>query len=92
MSGDMRIKANIDGGLGGAHKLSDPIDAHSQKSGDFTEGRNIQGKQVFLTPEGAQALDGKIRDGFRFEAQKDPSGFFEKLMSSPETFTGKVNR
>lgn len=94
MSGDMRIKSNIDGGLGGAHKLADPIDAHSKKSGDFTEARSVTGKQVFLTPEGAQTYDSKVRDGFRFEAQNDPTAFFDKLVdkviSPPQKFTGKV--
>ncbi|MEB3188670.1 MAG: hypothetical protein VKP72_14670 [bacterium] len=34
------------------------LDAHSHKAGDFTESRKLPGGQeVFLTPEGARALD-----------------------------------
>ena len=90
MSGDMRIKGLVDGSVGTANRVGE-IDAHSVSSGDFTQPRSVLGKQVFLTPDGAQLFDGLIGKGFRFEALADPTGFFDKLMGAKQACTGKVS-
>lgn len=94
MSGDMRIKHNVDSGFGGGARQVRDIDAHSTKSGDFTEARSVSGKQVFLTSEGAQYFDSLKGKDYRFEALNDPTKFFDKLVdkmiSGSQTFTGKV--
>ena len=89
MSGDMRVRSNIDGGLGGAARTED-IDAHSSQAGDFTERRSISGKDVFFTPEGAQRYDAHLAQGYRYEALDDPKGFFERLAAPGEFAKGRV--
>lgn len=90
MSGDMRVRSNIDGALGGAGKL-EHIDAHSSQSGDFSEARQVGGKEVFFTPDGAALYDELAAAGFRFEASDDAS-WLTRFLSPKESCTGEVER
>ena len=89
MSGDMRVRNNLDGTVGTAKRLSD-LDAHSSKSGDFTQERPVLGKSVFFTPEGAAQFDQHKKNGMQFEALTDPKDFFSRLMAPTQTCTGEV--
>lgn len=89
MSGDMRVKGLIDGTVGMAGRIGE-IDAHSVASGDFTEGRCIGGKEVFMTLTGAKMVDDLLSRGFRFEALEDPVGIFDKLLAPKQQHSGKV--
>lgn len=89
MSGDMRVRSNIDGGFGGAAK-AEVIDAHSTNAGDFTERRRVGNNEVFFTPEGAARFDEHLRQGYRYEALEDPKSFFARWTAPGEHAKGKV--
>jgi hypothetical protein len=69
------------------------IDANSTKGGDFTEQRQVGGKDVWLTPAGARALDeaqAKGGDGtvFDMKVEKDAgwlSQWFWGTKERPDT-------
>jgi len=91
----MRISNDVVPGLGQESQL-EVIDASSVKAGDFSEERNVGGKRVYLTPEGAGAYDTLAQqDGYQFAASNDPSRlerFFCGDRTGPkgEQFQGKV--
>ena len=92
--GDMRVRNHGAGGLGIVNQ-QEVIDAHSKKAGDFTEARTVEGKQVFLTADGAKAYDGLVSAGYSFRTEADPKGlskFFlgDFLGPKGEQFQGKV--
>lgn len=94
--GDLRIRNDQVASIGQDHQL-EVIDAHSQQSGDFTEARAVDGKTVYLTREGAAALDGLKGDGFAFTVQDDPKGLTGWLLGDRtgpkgEQHQGKVGR
>ncbi len=76
--GDMRVQTKPVGTLGIANQV-ETVDANSVKAGTFTEPRTIDGNQVWLTKEGAAALDDLASAGYDLRASKDP-GTFEKLL------------
>ncbi len=93
--GDMRISNDVVPGMGQASQL-EVIDANSVKAGDFSEERNVGGKSIYLTPEGAQAYDELAKqDGYQFSASEDP-GFFKRFFFGDRTgpkgeqFQGRV--
>ncbi len=82
--GDSFVTAN-NGQVG---RFADPssievIDANSVKAGNMTEPRDINGKTMFFTKDGSDAIDKwKITHntaGGSFEAKSDP-GFMDKLL------------
>lgn len=71
--GDMRVQNRPIGTLGALNQL-EVIDAHSAKAGTFTESRNVNGQNIWLTKSGAEAYD-RLAADFDMKASKDPSGF-----------------
>jgi hypothetical protein len=76
--GDSRISGG--GAAGGQSALravrAGSIDANSKGSGDFTEKRTVGGKDVWLTPGGAKALD-------KLQAAADDAMFELKVEKHP---------
>lgn len=95
MSGDMRLNTLLDGALGTARN-HDVIDAHHERAGDFAEGRTVQGRQVFLTRDGAAAFDDALNRGMRFEAHDEPTRWIDRLTqaltANVEHHQGTVSR
>lgn len=53
--GDRSIQGRLGEGFGGLH--IENIDANTTATEQFTEERTVAGKNVFVSPEGAQQLD-----------------------------------
>jgi hypothetical protein len=53
--GDRSIQSRAGEGFGGLHV--DTLDANTARTESFSEPRTVDGQTVFVTPEGAQALD-----------------------------------
>ena len=77
--GNMRVQTRPVGTLGMANQV-ETVDAHSTRAGSFTEGRQVGGQHLFLTPAGAAALDGLAQAGFELRAQKDPGAISRMLL------------
>lgn len=67
----MRVQNKPIGTLGMANQR-ETIDAHSQQAGTFSEARDVSGQQVWLTADGAKALDALKEQGYELKAEKDP--------------------
>jgi hypothetical protein len=95
--GDSRVVLPGAGSVGQLAQQA-AIDAHSRKSGDFTEARTVDGRTLFFTPAGAQALDVAQQDAddssAKLHARADP-GLWELFtqgdpFAGREAFTGKT--
>lgn len=65
MSGDMRVKLSDPNAVTAMAKNQslETIDAHSKASGNMTVERQVGGKSVYLTEEGAAAFDQLTKQG-----------------------------
>jgi hypothetical protein len=77
--GNMRVQNRPVGTLGMANQV-ETVDAHSTKAGSFSEARQVGGQNVYLTPEGAKALDALSEAGFELRATKDPGALSKMLL------------
>lgn len=95
--GDSRVVSPAGGGLGEVNQHV-AIDGHSKREGDFTEQRNVDGKSLFFTRAGADALDRLLdraqESSAPLHAESDPTfwGKFFKgdLFDGLEQFSGKT--
>jgi len=91
--GDSRIQNTGISGYGLNSQL-EVLDAHSTRSGDFTQERQVGNEVLYLTPEGAEAFDALKCDGWDFTAERDPSRFMQWLLGGvglrEEKFQGKA--
>lgn len=76
--GDMRVQTKPVGTLGALNQI-ETVDAHSLRAGTFTEARQVNGQQVWLTADGAKAFDAMAGSGYELRAEKDP-GFFSRIL------------
>jgi len=53
--GDRSIQSRAGEGFGGLHV--DTVDANTTQTATFSEQRTVAGQTLFVSPEGAQALD-----------------------------------
>ena len=88
--GDSRVVSPAGGGTGEVNN-NEAIDGHSKNEGDFTESRTLGGKTLFLTPEGARAVDAMLQraeaSSAPVRAESDPD-FFERFFMG-DSFAGR---
>lgn len=87
--GDIRINPKSAAGTSGALTAlqAGAIDANTKQNKSFSEMRNIDGKDVWLTPAGAAAYDklkGDNPDVLSFKVEKDPGWISDWFWSSKE--------
>lgn len=73
----MRVQNKPIGTIGMANQV-ETIDANSLKAGNFTEQRNVNGQNVWMTKAGAEAYD-SLAQGFEMRASKDP-GWLSRMI------------
>ncbi len=89
----MFVRAATYAGISPEQKPTKVVDAHSVKAGDFTEPCTVDGKQVWLTPAGAEAWKAIVAEGgYRVSANTDPVWYMPTPDFVKEEMKGEMHR